>query len=109
MGEHTCDQRSSKSYIQQTYRTFDIETGFAEEDPLWSPDHRETNPEQEARLGKLLEDIFQNDDNTFLSLTAHSGAIRAILAVIGHREFALPTGAVIPVLLKTKRRSNGTT
>lgn len=38
-------------------------------------------------------------------MTSHSGAIGSILAAIGHREFALQTGGVIPVLVKAKRVS----
>lgn len=51
----------------------------------------------------LLEDIFGSDKNTFLSLTAHSGAICSILRVIRHREFRLKTGAVMPVFVKGER------
>jgi hypothetical protein len=36
-------------------------------------------------------------------VTAHSGAITSILEVVGHREFGLQTGGVIPVLVKAER------
>lgn len=51
-------------------------------------------------MKKLLDDIFAHDDSTYISFTTHSGSIASILRVIGHREFRLPTGAVIPVLIK---------
>ena len=102
---HTCDWRNDKSHTQARFPEATFEPGFAEQDMLWRSDHRETNPEQETRLRKLLDDIFAKDDSTYISLTAHSGAIRAILAVIGHRPFALRTGAVLPVLLKVTKSS----
>lgn len=67
---------------------------------LWDPEVRESDSDRDARLKKLLDDIFSHDKTTFMSLTAHGGAIRSILNVIGHREFGLQTGAVIPVLIR---------
>lgn len=39
----------------------------------------------------------------FVSFTAHSGCISSILEVVGHREFMLATGAVIPVLVRAEK------
>ncbi|KAL8641129.1 MAG: hypothetical protein Q9228_002031 [Teloschistes exilis] len=99
-GVHTCDRRSSRSTLAAEFPNFTFEAGFAEHDELWTPDHRETNDEIDKRMKRLLDDIFTNDDSVFVSLTAHSGAICSLLRVLGHREFRLPTGAVIPVLVK---------
>jgi len=55
------------------------------------------------RLAQFLDDVFANDEGVFLSLTSHSGAIRSILAAVGHRWFALETGGVIPVLVRASR------
>jgi hypothetical protein len=103
IGLHTCDSRSSKTAIQAEYPEYIIEDGFAEEDPLYDPKLRESDTARDARLRDLLQDIFTHDTNTFISLTAHSGAITSILQVTGHRKFALATGAVIPVLVKVER------
>lgn len=51
-------------------------------------------------MRKFLDQVFAVDDSTYISMTAHSGAIRNILKVLGHREFGLQTGGVIPVLIK---------
>lgn len=61
---------------------------------------REDDLSTDKRTKTLLEDIFRNDSNTFISLTSHSGAISSILRVIGHRRFPLATGSVIPVLVR---------
>ncbi len=103
MGMHTCDKRSTRSIIEERYPQYKIEAGFTEQDVLWKPDERESDPERDARLLVLLRDIFAQDSNTVLSLTAHSGAITSVLKVTGHRAFALLTGAVIPVVLRVER------
>ncbi|KAF8725001.1 RabGAP TBC, partial [Rhizoctonia solani] len=103
LGVHTCDKRRTKTYIRQTYKDFGIEPGFTEEDELWTADHRETNTETDARLRRTLDTIFDrllSPKDTFISVTAHSGAISSALRVLGHRAYSLPTGGVIPVVIK---------
>ena len=106
MGQHTCDRRSKASEIAAEFPEYQFEPGFEEDDQLWDPKTRETNGERNVRLGALLSDIFANDDNVILSLTAHSGAITSILEVVGHRTFPLATGAVIPVVVQAERASH---
>lgn len=105
LGIHTCDRRSGKSWIHEHYPDYNFEDGFAEEDELWEADHRESNSAGIARLKKLLDDIFSHDRSTWISLTSHSGAISFILKALGHRDFRLSTGTVIPVLVKAETRS----
>ena len=80
---------------------------MTEEDELWSATERETNQQLDSRFQSLLDDIFGHDDGTFVSLTSHSGAICSLLRVLGHREFRLVTGGVIPVLVKADRGGGG--
>lgn len=103
MGQHTCDRRSSATAIAAEYPHYRFEDGFEEEDLLWDPKIRESNEDRNKRLSCLLGDIFSTDDSIYVSLTAHSGAITSILEVLGHRKFALATGAVIPVLVKAEK------
>lgn len=56
----------------------------------------------QTRMKKLLDDIFTHDNSTYISFTTHSGSIASLLRITGHREFRLPTGAVIPVLIKAE-------
>ncbi|KAM5463461.1 putative phosphoglycerate mutase pmu1 [Microsporum audouinii] len=104
LGVHTCDRRSSKQYIESTYPTYKIEPGFSPTDILWDPEVREPDAARDVRLKKLLDDIFVHDRSTIMSLTAHGGAIRSILNVIGHRDFALQTGSVLPVLIRAETK-----
>lgn len=102
LGIHTCDRRSTKSAIHTRWPHFKFENGFAEDDPLWVSDLRESNSHLDARVKALLDDIFTTDHHTFLSFTSHSGAIGGILRVLGHITFSLQTGGVIPVLVKAE-------
>lgn len=103
MGEHTCDKRSNKTVIRKAVPSWDIESGFTEQDELWQPDHRETPEEHDKRTQELLDDIFTHDSHTFLSFTSHSGAIASLLRVLRHRDFPLPTGALVPLFVKATR------
>ena len=63
-GVHTCDKRSPRSVIANTFPQFDIEANFTEEDELWTEDHRETEEELKKRMGEVLDEIFGEDDAT---------------------------------------------
>lgn len=79
---------------------------------------RESRADQNARLRTFLDSVFDeikhdrevfgSDKIAFLSLTAHSGAIKALLSVLGHRPFQLETGGVIPVLIKVTEAEKNT-
>ncbi|KAF8668078.1 Phosphoglycerate mutase-like protein [Rhizoctonia solani] len=115
-GEHTCDKRSPKSRIHKMYPEFEFEPGFTEEaspsfcqghpipgDELWTPDHRETVPEIDKRVKSALDEIIGSllkKEEIFISITAHSGMIASALRVLGHREYLLPTGGVIPLVIQ---------
>jgi broad specificity phosphatase PhoE len=99
---HTCDRRSNKTSIEALFPSLTFEPEFPEHDPFWSGILAETSAAQDARSKRVLDDLFAHDANTWLSITSHSGEIRSLLRVLGHREFSLGTGAVIPVLVEAK-------
>ncbi|QRW11551.1 histidine phosphatase family containing protein [Ceratobasidium sp. AG-Ba] len=102
IGEHTCDKRATKTEIQKAFPDFAIEPGFTEQDELWS-ERRETHEQITTRLRSVLDRIFAEllpANETYFSITAHGGAIGAALGVLGHKPYALPTGGVIPVVIK---------
>lgn len=102
IGIHTCDRRSSKREIREAFPKVEIEKGFEEEDPLWSPDLREPGTAQTVRLRGLLDDVFTHEGSILISMTSHGGTIQSILRAVGHREFGVPTGGLIPVLVKVE-------
>jgi len=129
---HTCDKRSSLSTITSDFPHYIIEPGFAEDDPLWRPDNRETDDERDQRLQMCLDDIvidttskFNDDDDdhgdnhnkntkaekiieaTFISLSTHSGAITSLLQILGHRSFKLLPGSMTPIVVRVERVKRG--
>lgn len=102
-GAHTCDRRSSKSVIAAKFPTWNFEPGFEEEDVLWKADLRESNAAQDQRAHAVLTDVLSSDKNTWISISSHSGQIASSLRVLGHREFGLGTGQVIPILVKVEK------
>ena len=101
---HTCDQRSSRSWITNAYPNFAIEDGFGEDDELWNPDRRETLEEHTERSISLLQDIFSNDESISVALTAHSGAIMALFAATGWKKIPVAAGVVYPLLVCAPKR-----
>jgi broad specificity phosphatase PhoE len=76
---HTCDRRSNKTYIHNSYPDYNIEKGFSEFDLLWKPLVSEPSSNQDIRSKSVLDDLFSNDENTWLSITSHSGEIGSLL------------------------------
>jgi len=99
---HTCDHRRSKSYIEEKFPSYVIEADFSEDDELWNGVTKEVPDAQDVRSKKWLDQVFHEDDSTWISVTSHSGEIASTLRVLGHQVFSLATGAVIPVLVKAK-------
>ncbi|KAI8181107.1 hypothetical protein K4K54_002498 [Colletotrichum sp. SAR 10_86] len=103
MTDHTCDKRSSRTWIEGAYPKYIIEPGFTEEDQLWKADQFETTESHVARKQQVLDEIFSTDPSQFVSLTVHSYAIAAILRVGGQEEFRVREGSSIAVLVRGER------
>ena len=99
---HTCDHRSNKTYIRNTYPEYRFEHGFKEFDEQWNGVTAEPSNAQDARSQAALNDIFRGRAR-YISITTHSGEAASILRVLGHQPFSLSTGAVIPVLVEAVR------
>ncbi|KAF8621305.1 hypothetical protein AX15_007903 [Amanita polypyramis BW_CC] len=101
-GVHTCDKRRSRSYIHQTFPSFEIEKGFTEQDELWSPDIRESSEQVMHRTKQVMDTIFDQDqEHSVIAITAHGGFIRAFMRVLDRPTGTMPTGGVLPVLVKS--------
>ena len=109
-GIHTCDRRSGLQYIREHFPTYnvDLDPHLGEEDEFWFADKREPETALTARLQSFFDELFSSHDIMGenverVSITSHSGAIGAMMRVLGHRQFSLGTGAVIPVFVKVDR------
>ncbi|KAL7958048.1 histidine phosphatase superfamily [Trichoderma compactum] len=104
LGRHTCDRRSTRSWIESNYAEFEIESGFTEQDELWQPNYRETADEHVVRVRQLLDDIFNSEENMVISFTAHSGTIRPPYTLTGHKDVWVAAGAIVPLLVVAKQQ-----
>jgi broad specificity phosphatase PhoE len=104
---HTCDRRSSLSWIKEHYPDYIVEPGFSEDDVLWSSSREETEEEHVARKQRLLEDMFENDGNEFVALTTHSYAISAILGAMNMAAFRVREGSSVALLVRAERIKGG--
>jgi broad specificity phosphatase PhoE len=102
-GVHTCDKRGATSTIRHDYPQFVIPTDFAEKDTLWNPGYRETLDEHSRLWQEFLQELFATDDSTFVSLTTHSGATRALYLAIGHPDVWTAAGSVVPIVVRAQR------
>ncbi|KAG8983386.1 hypothetical protein FRB93_007290 [Tulasnella sp. JGI-2019a] len=102
MGRNTCDMRRTLTKIEHDYPEFEVEEGFTENDELWKPDERETYWEAAQRQRKVFDTVFlrRNDEHKYVSLTSHSGVIRATLLMLGHEPFLMPIAGVIAFVVK---------
>ena len=118
IGVHTCDWRQDKSktvqdccQIKELYPgckiNFDYEEGFAEKDPLYSSEHRESDDEIDVRIKQALEEIWTRENkkngqnDKVISLTCHEGVIRSCLRVLNHVPIPrLETSGVVMVVIK---------
>ncbi|KAI9512660.1 histidine phosphatase superfamily [Russula earlei] len=98
-GRHSCDKRSTRSALQSEFPNFVFEEGFEEEDVLYSAE-RETEANLQRRAKLVLDRIFEKDDDTYISVTAHCGWIRGALHTIGREIYELPTGGTIVAVVK---------
>jgi hypothetical protein len=62
--------------------------------------YEETSAQQTLRLRPVLDTLWAEEASVYVSVTAHSGTVAAILANVGHRAFGLQTGGMIPVVVR---------
>ncbi|EAZ62945.2 hypothetical protein PICST_40227 [Scheffersomyces stipitis CBS 6054] len=106
-GIGTESKRHTKEYIGQNYPFAVFEAGFSQNDELWKSEVHESNQHRNYRAAQLLSDIFINDSNQIISIVSHSGLIKSILKVIGHRKWTLKTGQMIPVIIEVDYTKRG--
>ncbi|ODQ77388.1 hypothetical protein BABINDRAFT_172907 [Babjeviella inositovora NRRL Y-12698] len=112
IGGHTCDKRNLRSVTEERFTRygFEIEEGFTEEDELYSDD-REKLHMHGLRINRFLQFLYEKDfgkteQDTYVSVTSHSGTIRAFVLALAHRKFAICTGGMMPILVKGTRAKN---
>ncbi|KAK6456858.1 phosphomutase [Scheffersomyces xylosifermentans] len=108
IGIHLCHQRLSKSQLEKNYPQLDFDSDFPGTDELAEKysKTREALHEQFLRVDGVLQRLFDQDDGSVISITSHAGTIRSFITVIGHRKFTIPTGGMIPIVVKGTRKQS---
>jgi broad specificity phosphatase PhoE len=102
----TQNRRSSRSFIQDRYPTWNIEAGFTESDTMWNATFSETSDAQDVRERQVLDDIFATDNKQIININTHSGTIASVLRILGHRAFPLTPGQIVVTLVKAEAITN---
>lgn len=99
-GQHTCDERRTKTQLQADYPNVNFEQGFSETDQLWTTT-REEDSHLDQRIQQALTQMWnESPGNHVVSLTSHSGVMQSIFRVVGHYPISPATGAFIPLIIK---------
>lgn len=101
-GLRTSDWRHNKTWIHERFPGFEFEEWFTERDELWEEGKREPTEHVQERVKDVLDRIFTLSD-TYLALVAHDKVISATFNLTGHPDYDLPTGGVIPLVIKVTR------
>ncbi|KAG5421250.1 PMU1 [Candida metapsilosis] len=118
IGKNLCDKRSPKRVIQQRFPDFNTDGVVDEEDVLFG-EERESMIDQSIRINKFLQNLFDSDydlkedkvdktlakEHAFIATYSHAGTIRCFINVLGHRNFTISTGGMLPVVVKGTRRN----
>lgn len=107
IGYHLCNKRATKTEILAKFgpHNFLTEPGFPEEDELHT-EEEELFDDHCIRINEFLQQLFnQYTEDKFINVTSHGGTIKCFLAVIGHRNFTISTGGMIPVVIKATKRT----
>lgn len=94
------DKRSSKEQLKKY--GFEFHQDFKNEDTHVLEQY-ESIEHHLIRINRAFQYIFDNYHDQVISITSHSGSIRSQLLVLGHREFAIGTGGMIPVFVKATK------
>ncbi|WVR05792.1 hypothetical protein IAU60_002817 [Kwoniella sp. DSM 27419] len=91
---HQCDARLSVSKLKTLFPSFTYPEGMSDQDTLWQPADvrgRETEEELVARRGDGIAEVLERSEKeTYISVTAHSGALRGI-----HKSLNVPTRRLV--------------
>lgn len=99
---HTCNKRRPLSELKERFPDVDFSRMTDEQDQLWSPTHKETKEEIQARARGFLLELFREVPERFVVVAAHLSIIEAICAVAtGSTTRVLPSNCeVVPLVLE---------
>lgn len=104
---HECDKRLTLTELRALFPHFTFPDG-PDEDTVWRPTGRETEDEMVARARRGLDILFDlAQDDRYVSLTAHSGLLRAVYKNLGIPYRRLVTGEMNVLVIRVHRVPDG--
>lgn len=107
IGAHLCDKRSDRTTFEKRMKGwgFVFEDGFAHDDIYYKDDWREPIHQQAMRANSFLQDLFSDTyaADEVVYCASHSGEMKVLIAVTGHRRYTVPTAGMVPMLVKAVR------
>lgn len=118
-----CDKRSPISSIKKNFPSFDYSMITSDEDNVWKPTGRETDPELIVRAGRGFEAVLDHAGDATceygppagwpltaladLSLTAHSGYLRSLFGYFGVEQRRLEPGEMQILVVRSSTPGEG--
>ncbi|KAG7379086.1 hypothetical protein PHYPSEUDO_009094 [Phytophthora pseudosyringae] len=100
LGCHTCDKRRSVSELKRKFADVDFSSIQDESDMLWTPTHRETDEEMQARAKEFLLELFRDVPERNVAVVTHSGFMESVCAVVLGIRIHPANCEVIPLVLE---------
>lgn len=91
LGVHPCDRRLPVATKQQMFPAVDFSLLSDEEDVLWSPEHRETRSEIQARGRLFMEQVMARPE-THIAIVSHSSFLHFMMTNFGLQGSCLVQG-----------------
>ncbi|KAK8865772.1 hypothetical protein IAR55_000919 [Kwoniella newhampshirensis] len=103
---HVCDSRSSITELKSEFPSFIYPSDMPDSDTLWKSGDvrgRETEEELVSRRGRGIGEVLEMSEGvTYISVTAHSGAMRGIYKSLGVPVRPLEVGEMNVLVLRVK-------
>ncbi|WWD18048.1 hypothetical protein CI109_102495 [Kwoniella shandongensis] len=103
---HICDSRVSVTELKTEFPSFAFPDDMSDLDTIWKSGKerdRETEEELVARCGKGIAEVLHlSEGSTYVSVTAHSGAMRGIYKSLGVPARPLVVGEMNVLVLRVK-------
>ncbi|KAG2785354.1 hypothetical protein JG687_00009857 [Phytophthora cactorum] len=100
LGCHTCDKRRSVSELKRKFPAVDFSAIKDDNDLLWTPTHRETDEEMQARAKVFLLELFREIPEQHVAVVTHSGFMESVCAVVLGIRIHPANCEVIPLVLE---------
>ncbi|KAI8818639.1 histidine phosphatase superfamily [Fimicolochytrium jonesii] len=110
-GDHTCDQRRTRTELSKRFPEVDFTDLVTDEDSLWEKDVREPDEHVIERVRAVFDGLFSLPETSsgetldvltsekLIGIVCHGGIIESSIHITGHRDFPVPPGGMLPMVV----------